>query len=122
MNGLTVVRRMIASIEAGDRDALAAIYSDDAMQHELPNALVPNGIVRDKAAILEAFDRGAALMAKQRFEITNAVCEGRHTAVEADFVGETKTGKTFRARFAMFFEVEGDKITKQRNYDCFDPF
>jgi ketosteroid isomerase-like protein len=122
MNALAIAKRMIAAIEAGDRAAVDALYADDAVQHELPNALVPTGIVRDKPAILEAFDRGAALMAKQRFEITNAISEGRHAAIEADFSGEAKNGKTFRARFAMFFEVEGDKIVRQRNYDCFDPF
>ena len=110
MNALAVARRMIAAIESGDRSEVEALYADDAVQHELPNALVPNGIRRDKAAILEAFDRGAALMAKQRFEITNAVSEGRHAAVEADFFGEAKNGKTFRARFAMFFEVVDGKI------------
>lgn len=122
MNALDIARKMIAAIETGDRAAVEALYADDAVQHELPNALVPKGVQRDKPAILEAFDRGAALMAKQRFEITNAVTEGRHAAVEADFFGETKDGKTFRARFAMFFEVTGGKIVRQRNYDCFDPF
>lgn len=122
MNALAVARRMIGAIENGDRTEVQALYADDAVQHELPNALVPNGIRRDKQGILEAFDRGAALMAKQRFEITNAVSEGRHAAVEADFFGETKSGKTFRARFAMFFEVVDGKIVRQRNYDCFDPF
>ena len=122
MNALSVARRMIAAIEAGDRATIEALYSDDAVQHELPNALVPNGIRRDKPAILAAFDRGAALMAKQRLEITNAVESGRHAAVEADFFGEAKNGKTFRARFAMFFEVVDGKIVSQRNYDCFDPF
>lgn len=121
MNALTLARRLTVAIEAGDRAAIDALYSDDAVQHELPNALVPRGVVRDKAAILDSFDRGAALMAKQRFEITNAVSEGRHAAVEADFFGEAKSGQTFRARFAMFFEVEGDRIVRQRNYDCFDP-
>ena len=122
MNALDVARFMITAIENRDRDALAALYADDAIQHELPNALVPNGIRRDKPAILDAFDRGAALMAEQRFEITNALVCGDQAAVEADFVGETKSGKRFRARFAMFFEVKDGKIAAQRNYDCFDPF
>jgi ketosteroid isomerase-like protein len=122
MDAVTVARRMIAAIEAGERGQLADLYADDAVQHELPNALVSSGVQRDKRAILEAFDRGAALMAKQRFEIKNAVSDGRHAAIEADFVGEAKNGKVFRARFAMFFEVVDGKIVSQRNYDCFDPF
>jgi ketosteroid isomerase-like protein len=113
---------MLLAIERGDRDAVSDAYADDAMQHELPNALLPNGMRRDKRAILEAFDRGAALMATQRFEITNAIVGNDQAAVEADFVGETKAGRTFRARFAMFFEVKNGKIVAQRNYDCFDPF
>jgi len=31
-------------------------------------------------------------------------------------------GDTLKARFAAFFEFEGAKIRRQRNYDCFDPF
>ena len=31
-------------------------------------------------------------------------------------------GDTMRARFAVFLEFEGDRIRRQRNYDCFDPF
>jgi hypothetical protein len=27
-----------------------------------------------------------------------------------------------RARFAAFFEFEGERIRRQRNYDCFEPF
>lgn len=113
---------MIAAIEDGDRASLADVFAEEVVQHELPNRLVPNGIVRDKAAILDAFDRGAALMAKQRFEVTNAIADGDRASIEADFFGETRDGKTFRARFAMFFETKNGKIIAQRNYDCFDPF
>jgi hypothetical protein len=32
----------------------------------------------------------------------------------------TQSGDAMKARFAVFFEFEGDKIRRQRNYDCFD--
>lgn len=122
MDPLTVARKMIAAIEAGDRASLESVLADEVVQIELPNRLVPNGAVRDKKAILEGFDRGAALMATQRYEMTGAVVQGEKAAVEVDWYAETKDKKTFRARFAFFIELKDGKIVAQRNYDCFDPF
>lgn len=61
-------------------------------------------------------------MKVQRYAITNTVVQDQTAAIEVDWSAETKTGKTFRARFAFFFEVRGGKIVAQRNHDCFDPF
>lgn len=122
MDALSVARKMITAIETGDRAALESLLADDVVQIELPNRLVPAGITRDKQAILEGFDRGAALMASQRYEITGAVVQGSSAAVEVDWRATTKTGQSFRARFAFFFDVRDGQIVAQRNYDCFDPF
>jgi len=48
-------------------------------------------------------------------------------ALREDFVGwldglSARMPSVMRARFAVFLEFEGDKIRRQRNYDCFDPF
>ena len=122
MEPLTVAKAMLAALERGDRAALEGLLADDVVQIELPNRLVPEGATRDKKAILEAFDRGSALMAAQRYTITGTVVEGDRAALEVDWHAETKAGKAFRARFAFFFEVNDGKVVRQRNYDCFDPF
>jgi len=56
------------------------------------------------------------------------VFEGDRAAVEATWhgtlaiaVGTLPAGATMKAHFAMFFEFEGDRIRRQRNYDCFEP-
>lgn len=36
--------------------------------------------------------------------------------------GNKKAGDEMVAYFAQFYEFEGDKIIKQRNYDCFETF
>lgn len=122
MDPLTIAKELIAAIERGDRAALDRLLAGDVVQTELPNQLLPEGAVRDKKAILDAFERGAALMKTQRYEITGAVAQGDRAAVEVDWRAETTAGKAFRARFAFFFEVKDGKVVAQRNYDCFDPF
>jgi hypothetical protein len=37
-------------------------------------------------------------------------------------LGNIPAGGQMRARLAMFIEFRGDKIARQRNYDCYDPF
>jgi ketosteroid isomerase-like protein len=37
-------------------------------------------------------------------------------------LGSLPAGGEMRARFAVFLEFRGDRIARQRNYDCFDPW
>jgi ketosteroid isomerase-like protein len=37
-------------------------------------------------------------------------------------MGSLPVGGAMRARFAVFLEFRGDKIARQHNYDCFDPW
>jgi hypothetical protein len=68
-DGLAFVRRYLAAVEAGATgDALAAFYTPDAVQEELPNRLLERGARRDLPAILDAAMRGQRVMARQRFE------------------------------------------------------
>ena len=54
---------------------------------------------------------------------------GSSAAVEADWAGTValaagpfQPGTELRAHFAIFFEFEGPRIRRQRNYDCFEPW
>ena len=129
-DSLDVARAYLAAIEAGATGAtLAAFFTDDAVQEELPNRLVPAGARRDVAAILEGAERGQRVLRAQRFEILHALTSGDEVALEVRWtgtlavpVGTLPAGGEMRARFAMFLELRGGKIARQRNYDCFDPF
>jgi ketosteroid isomerase-like protein len=125
---LETARRYLAALEAGAvGDDLANFFSEDVIQEEFPNRLVPTGARRDLAALLEGAVRGQALMQTQRYTLLHAV-EGPETvALEVQWtgtlavpIGSLPAGGEMRARFAVFLEFRGDKIVRQRNYDCFE--
>jgi ketosteroid isomerase-like protein len=127
---IDLVKTYLAALEAGATgSALAAFYTDDVVQEELPNRLLPGGARRDLAALLEGAERGQKVMRKQTFELLGAVEAGDTVALELQWtgtlalaLGSLPAGGQMRARFAMFLEFRGDKIARQRNYDCFDPW
>src|SRR4051812_49269709 len=127
---LAAARRYLTAVESGATgDALAAFYAADVVQEELPNRLTPHGARRDLRAILGAADRGAQVMAAQRYEIDTALASGDSVALEVRWtgtlavpVGSLPAGGEMRARFAVFLEFRNGQIVAQRNYDCFEPF
>ena len=129
-SNLDVVKSYLAAIEAGaGGDALARFFTEDVVQEELPNRLVPAGATRDLAGLLEAAARGRQAIRAQSYEIVSAVESGpsialevRWTGVLAVPLGSLPAGGEMRARFAMFIELREGRISRQRNYDCFDPW
>jgi ketosteroid isomerase-like protein len=129
-DGIEIVRRYVAAVEAGATgDALAAFYTPDAVQEELPNRLVPAGARYDLPAILRNAERGQTVVAGQRFEILSLMSEGDRVAAEIAWSATLKVpvatlaaGAVIKARYAMFFGFRDGRIAWQRNYDCFEPF
>lgn len=123
-------RRYLAAIEQGATgSALAAFFAPDVVQHEFPNRLVANGAVRDLTAILDGAARGQQVMSGQRYEVISAFASGQTVVLEVQWtgtlaiaLGSLPAGGEVRARFAVFIEYQGDKIIRQRNYDCFEPW
>ena len=127
---MDLVRSYLAALESGATGAaLARFYTDDVIQEEFPNRLAPDGARRDLAALLLGAERGQKVMRQQTFELLGAVESGDSVALELRWtgtlavpIGTIPAGGQMRARFAMFLELRGDKIARQRNYDCFDPW
>jgi ketosteroid isomerase-like protein len=125
-----LAKRYLSAIEAGATGStLAAFFTDDVMQEEFPNRLVVNGARRDLAALLEGAVRGQKVLSKQRYDILSAVEELDTIVLEVNWIGtlavplgNLPAGGDMRARFAVFLEFRGDKIARQRNYDCFEPW
>ncbi|MFO0672006.1 MAG: nuclear transport factor 2 family protein [Polyangiaceae bacterium] len=126
---LDLVRAFVADVEAfAQGDALARYLHPEFEQEELPNLLFPKGVRRDAAALLESAAKGRGAMREQRFVVTHEVAAGNMVALEMDWsgtlavpYGELPPGHVLRARLAMFVEVEGGRIRRQRNYDCYAP-
>jgi ketosteroid isomerase-like protein len=106
---------------------LAEFLHPDVVQHEWPNALLPDGAERDLAAMCAAAERGQQVLREQRFEIVGAVADGNRVALEtvwtgtlAIAAGDLPAGHVLRARIATFLEFRAGKIIAQRNYDCYE--
>jgi ketosteroid isomerase-like protein len=126
---IDIVHRYFAALESDDPEASLAFFADDVIQFEFPNRLVPTGATRNLEALRAAARRGKAVIARQRFEVVNAMVNGHRVACEVRWVGvlafpigSLQPGEEMRARFAVFLEFRDGKIVQQRNYDCFDPF
>ena len=127
MSRAATVRAYLKAVEA--RADSLAYFTDDAVQEEFPNALVPAGARRTVEDLREANDRGQNVLTSETYEIVSLVETGDIVACEVLWRGvlavplrSLKPGDAMKARFAVFFEFRGDKIRRQRNYDCFEPF
>jgi ketosteroid isomerase-like protein len=127
MSRADLVRAYLKAIET--RGDSLAFFADDAVQEEFPNALVPTGARRTLDELREANERGRDVLTSESYEIVNLVEAGDLVACEVLWRGvlavplrSLKPGDVMKARFGVFFEFAGDKIRRQRNYDCFEPF
>lgn len=127
MSRADLVRAYLKAIET--RGDSLAFFADDAVQEEFPNALVPTGARRTLDELREANERGRDVLTSETYEIVNLVEAGDLVACEVLWRGvlavplrSLKPGDVMKARFGVFFEFAGDKIRRQRNYDCFEPF
>jgi ketosteroid isomerase-like protein len=122
-----IVRAYLRAIEL--RRDVTGFYAPDIVQEEFPNLLSPAGARREMKDLRDAASRGSQVLASESYEILSLVEAGDVVAIEVLWKGvlavalrTLKPGDGMTARFAAFFEFEGDKIRRQRNYDCFDAF
>ena len=124
-----LVRALLAALAGGvTGEALAAYFHPDAEQVEFPNRMTPAGARRDLAAMLAGAEKGAAIMASQRYDVHTIVASGATVAVEASWeavtavaLGPMPAGHVLRAQLAMFFTIEDGRVRQIRNYDCYLP-
>lgn len=127
---LETARAYLAAIEGGATgEALARWFTEDVVQEEFPNRLVPAGARRGLAELLEGAVRGQKVMQAQRYEVLSAIASGERVALEVQWtgtvaipLGSLPAGGQMRARFGVFLDFRDGRIAAQRNYDCFDPW
>ena len=129
-DNLETTRRYLEALESGaDGAALAEFFTKDVIQEEFPNRLAPIGAHRNLQAILDAARRGKRVLRAQKFEILNSIVDGDRVALEVYWSGllaapvdTLPADSEMRAHFSMWIEFKDGKITRQHNYDCFDPW
>ena len=94
-----------------------------------PNLLVRDGAVRDLATLLEGQEKGKRVMQAERYEILNSIESGEQLALEVLWtgtlavpLGKIPAGGQMKAHFGVFLTFRDGLISRQHNYDCFDPF
>jgi ketosteroid isomerase-like protein len=129
-DNLRIAKEYIARLSnSGGAEELDSFFAPDVVQEEFPNRLMPNGAVRDLAAMKAGRIRGRALLAAENCELINAVADQDQVVMEIIWTGTVRdargpfaAGQKLRARFAVFMEFQDGRIVRQRNYDCFDPW
>lgn len=125
----TIKAYLGALADGATGDRLAAFYTPDAEQIELPNRLNPNGGQSDLQTLLRRAEQGRNLLSAQTYELRSVLANEARVAVEAEWtgtlavpLGTLPAGSVMKAHFAMFFELASGRIRRQRNYDCFEPW
>ena len=130
VQNLETARRYISSLSSGAPPSdLEQFLGADFLQEEFPNKFSPSGATRDLQQTKEARARGQALLKAESFEVLHAVASADVVAMELKWTGTVRegsgpfaAGQVLRARFAVFLEFSEGRITRQRNYDCFEPW
>ncbi|WP_126651668.1 nuclear transport factor 2 family protein [Chryseobacterium aureum] len=110
-------------------EELIPFYHQDIEQIEFPNTFTKNKTISNLDDLKLASERGKKVLLKEEFEIiklysfdNTVIIEALWTGTLAVPIGNIPAGGQMKAYFAQFYEFKDDKIIKQRNYDCFEPF
>jgi hypothetical protein len=115
--------------EQKSEDELTNFYNPDIEQTEFPNAVTKTLTTRTLIDLKAAFQKGSKLLTRQKYEVNSLISVGNTVVLECIWkgipaipLGNIPVGGQMIAHFAQIFEFKDDKIYRQRNYDCFEPF
>jgi len=126
----SVVRRYysvvsdLTSTEADLRPLLASALR--VVEH--PNAVTPQGAVRDLDGTLRGFGSGKALLRAQAFDVEEVLVRGDRAAVRARWrgvvgvdAGPFRAGQQLVADVAAFLTVHDGQVVDHETFDCYEP-
>lgn len=112
-----------------DHNAYEAILHPEIEITEFPNLL--SGKIRRRAlgAMKDGIELGRKMLAAQRFTIQHIfepvpylIVEVKWTGEMALDAGQLKKGQVLTAYICYIFEFKDGKISRHRNYDCYEAF
>jgi ketosteroid isomerase-like protein len=124
-----VVRAYVAAVEAQDMDEVQKWLADDVEIVEHPNTVSKNGRRYGKAEAKAAGERGKALMASEKYDVTSVLVDGDRAVLQITWSGTLghgghehhRGGHVMKAHICCVMEVRNGKIWRQEQYDCFHP-
>lgn len=124
------VHQYLQAIAAMDGpETVGNFFAPDAVFHEFPNRIQPQGRVRRFADLGAAYEQGRKILQSQNYDVQRIVENGDDVAVELEWHGilavpvmNLPAGSEMKAFVAMFLTFRDGKIVSQRNYDCYPPF
>jgi hypothetical protein len=127
---LGIARRWVTDMVSGKIvEKQQEYYSESIQLTEYPNPLNARITTSDYVTLLQRSEQGSKILTRQSYDIQKEYVSGNTVIMEVIWtgsfsipVGETPPGRELKAYFVVFLEFDGDKIVKQRNYDCFEPF
>jgi ketosteroid isomerase-like protein len=130
MTALEIVTRFYRALESGlVGDDLLPFWADDVVTTEYPNLISPKGGTAGLAEMKAASERGAGLLASQKYDILDAYDVGETaivrltwTGVVAQSVGPFESGQVLTAHIAQFVRSRGEQLISIATYDCYESF
>ena len=133
MSSYPPLELVLAYLRAIEQDAdeaqLASFFSPALEQREFPNRLLERGATRGLEQVLAGSRQGRRVVQNQRYSVNNTLVDDDRVAIEVTWTAQLKVplgrlaaGVDITAHCGMFFHVVDGRITRQHNYDCFEPF
>jgi ketosteroid isomerase-like protein len=119
-----VVERYYATVAdlGGSPESLRALLDPNLRVIEHPNAIHPEGTVRNRDEVIAAYEQGKAMLSEQSFDLDEVLVAGDRVAVRATWRGRLAGGAGLEARVAAFLTVFDGRISLHETYDCYAPF
>lgn len=105
-----LVRRYYELVDAQELEQMFALF-DDEIVYRRPGYAPLEGIGQ-----FRAFYEGDRIIVKGAHTVTSLVDAGEQVAVEGDFSGTLRDGRTVSLRFADFFGFAGTRIVRRDTY------
>lgn len=118
----------VVSDLSSNEDDLRALLAPSLYVKEHPNAVTPDGAVRDLAGTLAGFRAGKALLREQVIALREVMVVGERAAVRAAWTGVIGmdagpyfAGQKLVADIASFLTVRDGQVVEHETFDCYQP-
>jgi ketosteroid isomerase-like protein len=116
---------VVADLSSSAED-LRVLLAPDLRVTEHPNAITPDGAMRDLDATIAGFQAGKTLLRKQTFDVHEVLVVGDRAAVRATWAGVVgidagpyRAGQELVAEIASFVTVRNGRVVEHETFDCY---